>query len=85
MAEDEGWPQTVLFDKFPQVFSHDRVVHHVAVRRLAVVAQIDAVNFVEGGQPFTHGAPIIRGAEKAVENDQRVAVTLKLKVEAHSF
>jgi len=85
MAQDAWRRKPVIVDEFAQVLSHDRIVHNTAMRRPPVIAQIDRVDSVTRGEAAAHAPPIIRRAEKSVDEDQRDAFAVSLKVQLHDL
>ena len=69
VTEYVGRPQAGLLDELAQVFSHYLIVHHRTMRRLPVIAQIDGEHPEMPRQKFTHRSPVVRRAEKAVDDN----------------
>src|SRR5690606_21461991 len=70
MPHHNGTGNIMLLKKLIQVGGHSRIGMFIAVRRTAVVTQIDGINLIMLRQLSGRGLPVIEGTEQSVENDQ---------------
>jgi len=67
------------YQALSQVFSHERIIHRFAVRRLAMIPEVGNEQAEMPGESRRDSQPIIRGAQQTMKEHQRVTGTKFLK------
>ena len=69
--------------KLAHVVRHRRIIENIAVRRMAVISQIEREDAITCDKRSAYRLPIFRRAEKPVQNDHRVTIAVRSVVELH--
>ena len=70
MPQDDRILQTMVLHKFMKVPGEDLVVKISAVGRLPVIAKVQEKHLAGFGKLLSHAVPVIRGAEKAMKDNE---------------
>jgi hypothetical protein len=86
VAENVTFPQSQVCDQLRHVGGHRWVIHFVDMKRLAVIAQIDAVDFKALGKATHVRMPVFARTEQSMQYEQRRATARPGVIQfRHSF
>jgi hypothetical protein len=84
VAQDMGAGQVMVLHELADVRRHAGVIHVGGVGRAAMIAQVHREDLEMLGQFLADQVPVAQRAEQAVQNDQRLALTIDLGMQLHA-
>src|SRR5258708_30113151 len=84
MSKDTRFRQPLHLHEFNKIRSHERVIHVRMMRRAAMVPLVDRKDWKTRGQFETNGMPVIGRAEEAMQDDERLVLSINFGVKLHA-